>query len=177
MARGETVNPGTQAREAQFRPKEQVWIGRSRGSMREGTVVGYLGEGSYRVFIAEVGVRTVDEGLLSLCQEGVGAQGRVLEDLSEEDLSEEGGWQKTGTEKRSSIGQRRMRWYNPKLEDFEWTEMPTRDEEALSLLDGYPGAEGHVAVYREWRELGATMTAALIRAGEAAKEKVEIARP
>src|SRR3712207_2492868 len=172
MARAETVNPGTQAREAQYGPGEQVWIGQSRGSMREGTVVGYLGEGSYEVFIAEVGVRTVDEGLLSPCQEGVGAEGRVLEDLSEE-----GGWRKTDTEKRSLIEQRRMRWYNPKLEDFEWTEIPTRDEEALSLLDGYPGAEGHVAVYREWRELGATMTAALIRAGEAAKEKVEIARP
>jgi hypothetical protein len=34
---------------------------------------------------------------------------------------------------------RRMRWYNPKLEDFEWREVPNTDEEALSLLDGYAG--------------------------------------
>ena len=35
---------------------------------------------------------------------------------------------------------RRMRWYNPKLKDFEWREVPKTDEEALSLLDGYAGA-------------------------------------
>ena len=40
----------------------------------------------------------------------------------------------------------------------------------LSLLDGYPGAEGHAAIYREWRELGAGIAAALIRVGEAARE-------
>ena len=49
--------------------------------------------------------------------------------------------------------------------------MPKSDEEALVLLDGCLGDEGYVAVYREWRELGATMTAALIRAGEAAEEE------
>jgi hypothetical protein len=70
-------------------------------------------------------------------------------------------------------GQRRMRWYNPSLGRFEWREMPANDEEALALLDGYPGAEGHAAVYREWRELGATIMVALIRAGEAAKESDE----
>jgi hypothetical protein len=70
-------------------------------------------------------------------------------------------------------GQRRIRWYNPALRDFEWREMPANDEEALALLDGYPGAAGHAAVYREWRELGATIIVALIRAGEAAKESDE----
>ncbi len=64
----------------------------------------------------------------------------------------------------------RMRWYNPKLGGFEWRELPASDEEALSLLDGYPGAEGHAAIYREWRDLGAGIAAALIRAGEAARE-------
>ena len=59
----------------------------------------------------------------------------------------------------------RMRWYNPKLGSFEWRELPASDEEVLSLLDDYPGAEGHAATYREWRDLGAGI-AALIRAGE-----------
>ena len=68
-------------------------------------------------------------------------------------------------------GSQRMRWYNPKLEDFEWREIPKTDEEALSLLEGYAGAEGHAAVYEEWRQLGTEIMAALIRAGEAAKEE------
>jgi hypothetical protein len=63
-----------------------------------------------------------------------------------------------------------MRWYNPRLGAFEWREVPKTDEEALSLLDGYAGAEAHAAVYGEWRRLGAGITAALIRVGEAAKE-------
>ena len=62
-----------------------------------------------------------------------------------------------------------MRWYNPKLGDFEWREVPHSDEEALSLLDGYPGCEPYAAVYREWRELGASIAVALMRAGEMAK--------
>jgi hypothetical protein len=66
--------------------------------------------------------------------------------------------------------QRRMRWYNPKLEGFEWREVPNTDEEALSLLEGYAGAEGHAAVYEEWRRLGTEIMAALIRAGEGARE-------
>ncbi len=66
---------------------------------------------------------------------------------------------------------RRMRSYNPKLEDFEWMEIPNTDEEALSLLEGYAGAEGHAAVYEEWRQLGTDITAALIRAGEVAREE------
>ncbi len=48
---------------------------------------------------------------------------------------------------------------------------PNTDEEALSLLEGYAGAEGHAAVYEEWRQLGTEIMAALIRAGEAAKEE------
>ncbi len=63
-----------------------------------------------------------------------------------------------------------MRWYNPWLGTFEWREIPNTDEEALSLLDGYVGAEAHAAVYEEWRRLGAGIMAALIRAGEAAEE-------
>jgi hypothetical protein len=63
-----------------------------------------------------------------------------------------------------------MRWYNPRLDTFEWREAPDTDEEALSLLDGYTRAEAHAAVYEEWRRLGAGIMAALIRAGEAAEE-------
>ena len=66
---------------------------------------------------------------------------------------------------------RRLRWYNPQLGTFEWREVPKSDEEALLLFDGYPGAQRHVAVYKEWRQLGASITAALIRAGEAAKNE------
>ena len=65
---------------------------------------------------------------------------------------------------------RRMRWYNPSLGDFEWLEMPTSDAEALKLLEGAPDRHKHVEVYQEWRGLGASVTASLIRVGEAARE-------
>lgn len=63
----------------------------------------------------------------------------------------------------------RLRWFNPALGRFEWREMPESDEEATSLLVGYPGAENVLAVYEAWRNLGADVGAALIRAGEAAR--------
>ena len=69
--------------------------------------------------------------------------------------------------------QKRMRWYNPALGGFEWRDVPARDEEALSLLDGYPGADDDVAVYEQWRELGAGILTALIRAGDVARERRE----
>ncbi len=68
-------------------------------------------------------------------------------------------------------GTERVRWYNPKLEDFEWREVPKSDEEALSLLEGSPYTPTCTATYRKWRELGASITVALIRAGEAAKKE------
>ena len=64
-----------------------------------------------------------------------------------------------------------MRWYNPKLQSFEWREVPGSDEEALSLLEGYPEAQVHAEVYQEWRGLGANIMVALIRVGEAAKKE------
>ena len=51
-----------------------------------------------------------------------------------------------------------MRWYNPKLEDFEWREVPQTDEGALSLLEGFPDCERYAGIYREWRNLGAPIT-------------------
>jgi hypothetical protein len=69
--------------------------------------------------------------------------------------------------------QRRIRWYNPKLGDFEWRRVPQSDQKALALLDGYPGAEDHVAVYRAWRALGSSIAVALIRAGDVARESGE----
>ncbi len=66
---------------------------------------------------------------------------------------------------------RRIRWYNPILEDFEWRQFPQSDEEALSLLEGSPYTPTCTQTYREWRTLGASITVALIRAGEAANEK------
>ena len=62
----------------------------------------------------------------------------------------------------------RIRWYNPKLEDFEWRRAPRSDEEALKLLDGSPDSPTCKETYGEWRQLGAPITVALIRAGEAA---------
>ncbi len=63
----------------------------------------------------------------------------------------------------------RLRWFNPVLGRFEWREMPGSDEEVSSLLDGCPDAENVLAVYKGWRDLGADVRAALIRAGEAAR--------
>ena len=63
-----------------------------------------------------------------------------------------------------------MRWYNPKLEDFEWREVPPTDEQAIELLEeGSPRSPAGAETYRQWRELGASIQAALIRAGEAAE--------
>ena len=67
----------------------------------------------------------------------------------------------------------RIRWYNPALEDFEWRTAPKSDDEALSLLEGSPYSPTCKETYRHWRELGGSITAALIRAGEAAKEADE----
>jgi hypothetical protein len=66
---------------------------------------------------------------------------------------------------------RPMRWYNPKLEDFEWREVPMSDEEALSLLEGSPCPPTCRVTYLEWREMGASITVALIRAGDVAREQ------
>lgn len=59
----------------------------------------------------------------------------------------------------------RLRWYNPALGDFEWRETPENDEETLTLLGGPSAPPPCVRVYREWRELGASVAAALIRPG------------
>ena len=67
----------------------------------------------------------------------------------------------------------RIRWFNPRLNTFEWREVPESDEEALSLLEGSPHSATCTQTYREWRQLGAAIGAALIRAGEAAKEQSE----
>jgi hypothetical protein len=64
----------------------------------------------------------------------------------------------------------RIRWYNPKLERFEWREPPETDDEALAALEGSPHTPVCTETYREWRGLGASIPAALIRAGEAARD-------
>jgi|SRR5215210_341576 len=81
--------------------------------------------------------------------------------------------------RREQLGLRPMmhhgqiRWYNPTLEDFEWRAVPATDEQALEVLDGFPYSASCTQTYREWRALGASMAAALIRAGEMAKEHSE----
>jgi hypothetical protein len=67
--------------------------------------------------------------------------------------------------------QRRIRWYSPKLEDFEWREVPESDEEALSLLEGSEHTTTCTDTYRSWRALESSITVTLIRVGEAAREE------
>ncbi len=64
------------------------------------------------------------------------------------------------------VSEPRMRWYNPKLGGYEWREVPASDEEALKLLEDWPECEHYAEIYRGWREIGASIMAALIRAGE-----------
>ena len=64
---------------------------------------------------------------------------------------------------------KRMRWYDPKGGSFEWRAVPMSDEDALSLLGDSPYTQSCTDTYLYWRELGATITAALLRAGEQAK--------
>ena len=59
-----------------------------------------------------------------------------------------------------------MRWYNPALGGFESREMPESDEKALPVLEGSPHTPACTQTYREWRELGASIRAALVRAGK-----------
>ena len=42
-----------------------------------------------------------------------------------------------------------IRWYNPKLDDFEWRKGPQTDEEALQVLDGSPYAPRCTQAYQE----------------------------
>jgi hypothetical protein len=56
---------GSKAHHALYELGDAVWVGRSRGSEREGTVLSYLGEGFYSVaIVGPEGVRTIHEGLL-----------------------------------------------------------------------------------------------------------------
>jgi hypothetical protein len=64
----------------------------------------------------------------------------------------------------------RIRWYNPKGGNFEWREVPKTDEDALSLLGSSPYTRHCSDTYLYWRQLDATITAALLRAGEQALE-------
>jgi hypothetical protein len=71
----------------------------------------------------------------------------------------------------------RMRWYNPKLKGFEWRDVPKSDKEAFVLLSSssYPSAS--TDTYRHWRSLGASITAALMRASEEAAEEERSYKP
>jgi hypothetical protein len=54
-----------EAHQALYQPGDRVWVGRSRGSEREGTILRYLGEGYYSVsMVGPEGTRNVHEGLL-----------------------------------------------------------------------------------------------------------------
>ncbi len=66
-----------------------------------------------------------------------------------------------------------IRWYNPSLRGFEWRNAPESDEKALAMLDESSKSQSYIEIYWKWRDLGATVTVSLIRAGEAAKEADE----
>ncbi len=54
-----------EARRVLYEPWDPVWVGRTRSSEREGTVLRYLGEGFYIVSVTgHEGVRAIAEGLL-----------------------------------------------------------------------------------------------------------------
>jgi hypothetical protein len=55
------------------------------------------------------------------------------------------------------------------LEGFEWRGVPQTDGKALEVLGGSSTSPACAETYREWRGLGASIKAALIRAGEAAE--------
>jgi hypothetical protein len=65
----------------------------------------------------------------------------------------------------------RIRWYNSKNGSFEWREVPKSDEEALSLLSSSSYTQSCTETYLYWRKLDASITAALLRAGEQAIEE------
>jgi hypothetical protein len=65
----------------------------------------------------------------------------------------------------------RIRWYNPKNGSFEWRGVPKSDEEALSLLSSSSYTQSCTETYLYWRKLDASITAALLRAGEQAIEE------
>ena len=67
-----------------------------------------------------------------------------------------------------------IRWYNPKVDDFEWREVPQTDEQALEAPGGSPHSPACTETYREWRNLGAPIGAALMRAGETAKAECDV---
>ena len=62
-----------------------------------------------------------------------------------------------------------MRWYNPSLGDFEWRDAPEDDQEAQAILNESSRSRPYIEAYLSWRNLGASVMVALIRAGEAAK--------
>ena len=65
----------------------------------------------------------------------------------------------------------RMRWYHPKDRTFEWRVVPKSDKDALSLLRSSSYSQSCTDTYLYWRKLDATITAALLRAGEQAIEE------
>ena len=60
-----TTGDAVRAHETRYEPGDRVWVGQSRGSMREATVLRHLEEGSYVVAITGQAERSVHEGLLS----------------------------------------------------------------------------------------------------------------
>ena len=56
---------GLEVPQTLYQPGDPVWVGRSRGSEREGTILRNLGEGYYSVsMVGSEGTRNVHEGLL-----------------------------------------------------------------------------------------------------------------
>jgi hypothetical protein len=66
-----------------------------------------------------------------------------------------------------------IRWYNHTQNAYKWREVPKSDEQALKLLEDSAYSPKSTETYQEWRNLGASITMALMRAGEAARDERE----
>jgi hypothetical protein len=69
-----------------------------------------------------------------------------------------------------------IRWHNPEQGLYEWREAPRTDEEALRLLADSSYSPTCTQTYHEWRGLGATITAALIRQARRQTTNARVAR-
>ena len=58
-----------EARHVRYEPGDPVWVGRTRGTEREGTILRYVGDDSYSVSVTGEGVITLPGGRLHPCRE------------------------------------------------------------------------------------------------------------
>jgi hypothetical protein len=75
-----------------------------------------------------------------------------------------------GTSLGAIVARRTDTLVQPEAQRLRVEGQPESDDEAIAALEGSPHSPVCTWTYREWRELGASIAAALIRAGEAARD-------